>query len=168
MVWYKKLLISLAIAVVGVIAYLFLYIVTPQPAVESVMEKKVDIKEYVLNHKVINLEIAQTPAEHFQGLSDRQDLCSACGMLFVFRDLEIKTFVMRRMNFPLDIVWIKNDKVIGINQNLPPEGLEPIAKYSSPEPVDMVLEIPAGQADYYQLSEGTILNLTSQLTVDNK
>lgn len=168
MIWYKKLLISLLIAVVGVIAYLFLYISSAQLESQPIVDKKVNNRIYIINNKPINLEIARTSAEHYQGLSDRQDLCSTCGMLFVFPNLETRSFVMRRMNFPLDIIWIKKDQVVGVSRNLSPEGIEPIAKYSSPEPVDLVLEIPAGQADYYQLSEGISVNLISQLTGANK
>jgi len=70
-------------------------------------------------------------------------------MLFVFKDKRERTFVMRNMNFPLDIIWIKDDKIIKIDKNLPPEGAKPKKLYNSDKPVNYVLEVNAGFTDKY-------------------
>ena len=62
-------------------------------------------------------------------------------MLFVFHDYQKRTFVMRRMHFPLDIIWIKDDKIVNIAKNLPPEGENPDKLYSSSLPINYVLEV---------------------------
>jgi len=100
-----------------------------------------------INGKEIMVEMADTPAEHYRGLSNRKSLCEDCGMLFEFNNKKIRTFVMRDMNFPLDIIWIDDNIVIGVSKNLQPEGSGYKNYYKSPAPVDYVLEVNAGFAD---------------------
>ncbi len=120
-----------------------------------------NLHNFSLNNKEINLEIAKTPAAQYQGLSDRVSLCQQCGMLFIFATPEPKIFVMRRMQFPLDIVWIYQNTVVGISKNLPPEHSEPYTPYQSPEKVNWVLELNAGAADFYNLEIGKKINFNS-------
>jgi len=58
---------------------------------------------------------------------------------------------MLGMRFPIDIIWIKNNRVVGIEKNVPaPEKGIPEAAlkvYNPPESVDRVLEINAGLSD---------------------
>ncbi len=118
-------------------------------------------QDVFLNNKEINLLIAKTPAEHYQGLSNKVSLCRQCGMLFVFEVAEPRTFVMRRMSFPLDIVWIYKQTVVGISKNLPPESSEPYTLYQSPGEVDWVLELNAGAADFYNLEVGKKISIST-------
>ena len=45
---------------------------------------------------------------------------------------------MRNMNFPLDILFIDDDKIINIAADLPPEGSEPVNIYVSGAAVNYV------------------------------
>ena len=56
-----------------------------------------------------HLLLADTRTHQIRGLSGRQDLGKWDGMLFVFADSGRHTMVMREMNFPLDIIWLKAD-----------------------------------------------------------
>lgn len=104
--------------------------------------------EYVIiNNEKINIEIADTPESRYQGLSGRKELCDNCGMLFIFPDKQIRTFVMRDMNFPLDMIWINDNKVVKINKNTIPESSNPVMRYSSDVPVNYVLEVNGGFCD---------------------
>lgn len=107
----------------------------------------------------IKVEIADEALEQWQGLSDRKKLNKNNGMLFIFTDKKIRTFVMRRMNFPLDIIFINDDKIINIQKNLKPEGKITINKYSSLEPVNYVLEVNAGFTDKYKIKAGDKIKL---------
>jgi uncharacterized membrane protein (UPF0127 family) len=51
---------------------------------------------------------------------------------------------MKDMLFPLDIVWIKNKKVIGVEKNIQPQDLQPPDVLTPETEVDMVLELNAG------------------------
>lgn len=75
-------------------------------------------------------------------------------MLFVFAEKDIKSFWMKDMNFPLDIIWLNGEKIVKISHNLPPEGRQPTNTYSSGVPVDYVLEVPAGFCDTNKIKEG--------------
>jgi len=150
MAWYKIVIIILVCCVLGSLLAFFSFF----------QEGSLEKRNLSLNNQEIHLEIAQTPAEHYQGLSDRESLCQQCGMLFVFDGAETKSFVMRRMKFPLDIIWINQGTVTGISKNLPPENTEPFTPYPSPGVVDQVLELNAGQADIYNLEVGKKINFS--------
>jgi len=92
----------------------------------------------------IPVEIAATPAATYRGLSDRPSLAPGCGMLFNFNDKQKQEFVMRDMNFPLDIIFIAAGKIIKIAADLPPEGHNPANIYDSGAPADQVLEVNGG------------------------
>lgn len=101
-------------------------------------------KYLVINGQKIQVEVADTESSQIKGLSGREALCASCGMLFVYNNSIQRTFWMKDMNFPLDIIWLRDNKVIGISAGLPPEGEKPLRIYASSEPVDMVLEVNAG------------------------
>jgi uncharacterized membrane protein (UPF0127 family) len=108
------------------------------------------------------VELATTPAQHQQGLSNRADLPSGTGMLFVFSSPGRYQFWMKDMRFPLDFVWIANGAIVQLNQNVPhphnsanlPEVIDPL------QPIDMVLELPAGDITKFNLkiSDAVTLN----------
>lgn len=103
----------------------------------------------VIGGQKIMLEVAKNDKEHYQGLSGRDFLCQKCGMLFIFKDDNPKSFVMRDMNFPLDIIWLNHEKILKIDRNLSPEGKKPQHLYSSPPGTFYVLEINGGASDRF-------------------
>ena len=110
--------------------------------------------QIIIDGRTISVEIADTPALQEQGLSDRKSLPADRGMLFIFPDKQIRTFWMRRMHFPLDIIWIDDRTIAGVEKNLPPEGDLPLKYYSSGRAVNYVLELNAGLADKYGMKKG--------------
>jgi hypothetical protein len=103
-----------------------------------------------IDGQTINIiKVAKTPAEQSQGLSNHAPLMENEGMLFEFKDKQIRQFWMKDMLFPLDIIWINDSRIINISKNLPPEGPNPTKIYSSMTPADTVLEINAGLSDKY-------------------
>ena len=105
------------------------------------------------NIKII-VELAKNDSQQYKGLSDRKSLCQNCGMLFVWPDSDIRNFAMRQMNFPLDIIFIADNKIVKIDSNLFPEGESPENIYSSDVPVNYVLEINGGLTDRYGITVG--------------
>ena len=61
---------------------------------------------------------------------------------------------MRNMNFPLDIIFIADEKIVKIYHNLEPEGSDPQKVYSSEGPVDYVVELRGARARDLNLEEG--------------
>ncbi len=105
------------------------------------------------------VEVAKTDQQTKKGLSNRPNLGPNNGMLFVFSKAYKADFWMKNMNFPLDIIWLRQNKIVGFSLNLPPEGDRPQHIYSAPEPVDMVLEVPAGYVQKHQLEIGDTIKL---------
>ena len=97
-----------------------------------------------INKTIIAVDVADSPGEQYRGLSGRPLLDKNRGMLFVFQSAVRRSFVMREMNFPLDIIWIADGKIIKIDENLPPEGKKPENAYSSGTEVSYAMEVNGG------------------------
>ncbi len=104
----------------------------------------------------IKVELALTQEEKVQGLSNRAGLKENEGMLFVFDNPRKYYFWMKGMNFPIDIIWIKEDnRVIYIKKDaqidsfLETYGIEENSKY--------VLEVVAGFSEKHNLKVGDIV-----------
>ncbi|RLC37775.1 hypothetical protein DRH27_03535 [Candidatus Falkowbacteria bacterium] len=152
---YKNLLFILPIIfIVGI----FLSVIFPRAAKPSLSKIQPTL---VINNTMIKVEIADTAEKQRQGLSDRNFLDEMSGMLFVFPSLGARTFVMRRMNFPLDIIWIKDGIILKIDKNLPPEGENYINRYDSIYPVNYVLEVNGGFTDKYNIKTGDKIKFSS-------
>jgi len=108
----------------------------------------------IINNKIIKVEIADTLSEQIKGLGGKTELCADCGMLFTFSDSQIRQFWMKNMNFPLDIIWINDGKIVNISKNLALEGENPKKTYSSIVPANNVLEINAGLCEKLNLKIG--------------
>lgn len=96
------------------------------------------------------VRVADNPLERANGLAntDAADLGDAIGMLFVFDSAASRRFTMKGMRYNLDIIWMRDGKIIKIDRNVPsPVGdAEPLVLETDPLTVDMVLEVPAGTA----------------------
>lgn len=127
---------------------------------KNINQKELQKGVLKLKDRKINIQIAENDAEWYQGLSDRDNLCSECGMYFIFPAKDKLDFVMRNMNFPLDIIFIADDKIINIAENLAPEGTRPRNIYSSNEKANRVLEVNAGYCNKYGIKAGdSVLDL---------
>ena len=109
----------------------------------------------IINDAKINLlGIADTQEKSYMGLSFRESMCKKCGMLFPFEGKKEHSFVMRDMMFPLDIIWIDDNKIVKIDKNLEPEGHETKNIYRSGQPINNVLELNGGFTDKYNIKVG--------------
>jgi len=88
-------------------------------------------------------EIADSPSEWRRGLVGHAPLAKGEGLLFIFPNSNQRTFWMKDMSFPIDIVWISNGEVIGYVDDAKPDQGEIL--YSSPGATDRVLEISSGE-----------------------
>lgn len=72
----------------------------------------------------VDVRVADTYSKRYTGLSDTESLGPNEGMLFVHDNEDQYAYVMREMDFPIDIVFIAaNGTITRIhNAELPPEG----------------------------------------------
>jgi hypothetical protein len=111
-----------------------------------------------INNTIINLELAESEQEHYLGLSHRQYLEEGSGMLFLFNNKEKKSFVMRDMNFPLDIIFIDDNLVTDVYKNISFEKDKQNILYGSSQKINKALEVNAGFCDKYNIKVGDVLN----------
>ena len=94
------------------------------------------------------LEVAGTPEEWVKGLSGRTELSEGHGLLFIYPSSEPRSFWMKDMLFPIDIIYIdESSKVVRVEDNVPPIKLNDELKlYPSVVPIKYALEINAGES----------------------
>lgn len=119
-----------------------------------------------INKTKIEVEIADTESKREKGLSGRQSLEEGSGMLFVFSQKEVTArFWMKDMLIPIDIIWVKNGKIIQIDKNIqaPVPGTpdNKLQLYTTKEPINYVLEVPAGFSDKSGFKIGDSVDLSS-------
>lgn len=107
---------------------------------------------------VIVVEIADDEFERVQGLSDREMLEEGTGLLFFHDRSDYQRYWMKDMNFPIDIIWIDGDEVVGFVEAAQPEE-PPLTIYTSPAPVDKVLEVSSGFVAENGIKIGDILDI---------
>jgi hypothetical protein len=102
----------------------------------------------------VRAEIARSEAARERGLSGREGLANGRGMLFVYDDHAVRTYWMKGMRFPIDIIWIDRGRVMGVERKapVPQGGVFPL--YSSRSAADHVLEVPAGWAARHGVDRG--------------
>jgi uncharacterized protein len=114
----------------------------------------------------IKLEIADNDQEREKGLSERDKLTEDTGMLFLFDKAESSyAFWMKGMRFPIDIIFLHDDKVVTIHHNVPSSltvggsKTENLTLYQPTAPANRVLELNAGQAKSFGLKEGDTVKI---------
>lgn len=110
-----------------------------------------------LNNDKISLIIADTEEEREKGLGDRESMPYDTAMLFVFDTPDTYGFWMKDMKFPLDIVWLnENKEVVYIKENAQPESYP--EGFIPPQKSLYVIELNAGLVSKYGIKVGNILN----------
>ncbi len=115
--------------------------------------------EVIIGNKNFFAEIADSPKERQEGLSNRDFLEPFHGMLFVFPDNGAGAFWMKGMRFPLDFIWIGNDcKVVDLTENVVVDtNQEELRIYNSSQPAEFNFEVNAGEVQLSNIQIGDIV-----------
>ena len=117
---------------------------------EGVLQiKKADSDSII---KTLDIEIADNEYETQTGLMYRDKLQPNHGMLFIFPDVQPRSFYMKNTRIPLDIIYIDATKTIVSFQ----KNAKPFDETSLPSnaPAKYVLEINGGLSDIWKLEIG--------------
>jgi uncharacterized membrane protein (UPF0127 family) len=126
-----------------------------------------DSTTVTIDGKTFDVELAVSQAAQEKGLSGRTSLASSAGMLFPFNPPQQPSFWMIDMNFPLDMVWINNGKIVHITRDAPKPAKgtpnDQLPLYEASTNINYVLEINAGQAKEFKNGDSVKINTTQNL-----
>ncbi len=123
---------------------------------------------YFYTHAILSIQgekfdarIADTNTRRMRGLSGTSALGKNEAMLFVFNTPSQESFWMKDMNYALDIIWLRDKKIIDIAARVSPGAQKndsELPLYTPRLPADQVVEVIAGTVDRLNLKIGdTIL-----------
>ena len=104
------------------------------------------------------IEISEDEYETQRGLMDRYEMANNRGMLFIFPNVQPRSFYMKNTYIPLDIIYIDEDKsIVSIQKNA-----KPLDESSLPSglPAKYVLEINAGLTQQLNIEVGDKIEFT--------
>ena len=142
---------------------LALMLATPAACTSNAPDHAHQTQTVQIDGQQFNLELALTPQQRQQGLSDREHIPDDGGMLFVFPDVARRQFVMRRCLVPIDIIFLgPNGRIVAMHQmavepyDLPEEQL---TRYSSHYPAQFAIELQGGMLDQLTVGLGDRIDL---------
>ncbi len=104
----------------------------------------------------INIQVANTEYDRELGLMFRKTMDENQGMLFIFPDVQARSFWMRNTLIPLDMLFVDSTKtVLNIAKNTTP--LSDVS-YPSSGPAKYVVEVNGGFCDRHNLTAGAKVN----------
>lgn len=134
----------------------------PTPTLQSTAVKTSTV---TIDTHTFKLILAKTGAEQIKGLSGKDKLDQDTGMLFIFPQKDIYGFWMKEMKFSIDIIYINDDKIIDIFENVPAPTANTqtstLPIYKPKETANYVLEINAGLSKKYGFKSGDKLVFTN-------
>lgn len=134
-----------AIAILGLT--LFLYMKHAPPP-----------EEKVATYSTFRFEVADSAAEHEQGLSGRKEVPAGSGLLFIFDRPDLYGFWMKDMLISIDIIWLADDgTILEIEEGVSPDTYP--TPFYPPHPVKFVLETRVGEAKAQGWNVGTRIPL---------
>ena len=125
------------------------------------------IKSVKIGDTKVLVTLADSDEKRKQGLAGTTHLDDNQGMLFIFNEKPFKaSFWMKDMLIPIDIIWIKDNKVSQINDSLPPPSKEipdtSLQIFTTSDPIDYVLEVNAGFSRKNNITVGTKVELMTK------
>ncbi len=103
----------------------------------------------------IQLEVPRSQRQYSLGLMQRPPLGPLRGMWFRFDPPEPARFWMHRTITPLDMIFLREGRVIAIEAATQPCPRLPCRSYGPQEPADGVVELDAGEAARLGVAVGT-------------
>lgn len=96
-----------------------------------------------LNGVTIDVIVADDAEELSRGLQGYDPLDEGEGMLFVFDDVAPRTFAMKEVSFPIDVLFVAEDGTVSAIEPLDPGDMRLV---TSPSPSPYAVELPQGWA----------------------
>jgi uncharacterized protein len=121
---------------------------------ESPLPLRHDADMWIGDHHRFTVMQAKTPDEYTTGLMYHTSLPVGFGMWFGLPRPGMLSLWMKHCYLPLDMVFVKQHTVVYMLDHVPPCTQEPCPLYRANQPVDGVLELPAGTIQRCKLRLG--------------
>jgi uncharacterized membrane protein (UPF0127 family) len=97
--------------------------------------------------KVLQAEVMVSDEDRAMGLMFRPALPLDRGMVFVFETADFHGIWMKNCRFPIDILWLDEEKkIVHVAESVPPCKADPCPVYNPMRKASYVVELNAGQA----------------------
>lgn len=153
----KQVKMALA-ALLALTAITAIGLIFSQP-IDTVEKEKVNATFQADNKTTwATLEVADTKKKREIGLMNQTELGKHQGMVFIFPDEDMRGFWMKNTLIPLDMIFLdENKEVINVETAYPEPNTseQNLEIYRSERPAKYVIELNAGFADNYSISEGS-------------
>jgi Uncharacterized conserved protein len=113
-----------------------------------------------INGHTFSLYLAKTAQEQKVGLAKYKSIAPNQGMLFLFDKADNYSFWMKDMKFPIDIIFISDNKVVYVFGNVPVSPNDNLPVYTTKTKANKVLEINAGLAKKYGIKIGAEVRIS--------
>lgn len=115
-----------------------------------------------IGNRTFNLYLTKTNEDKQIGLSKYDKIDDSKAMIFSFEKPDYYSFWMKEMKFPIDIIYVRDDKIVTIHKNVqPPKNDKDLQVYSSNKPADTVIEVNAGLSQKYNIKEGDSVKVSN-------
>jgi len=140
----------------SILVFISIFFLFHRNIIESKLKKIENINFVEIGGQKIKIEIAYTPEMQEKGLSGRKEIKENEGMLFIFKNSGKYPFWMKDMNFPIDIIWLDQDKkIIFFKENVLPNTFP--ETFVSEKEAKYVLEVISGFSQKNNLKIGEIV-----------
>ena len=143
-------------SILGLLLPLALLYYAVEPDAASALQKG----EVVIDGRVIvNVEVARSHQAQARGLGGRSSLKKGTGMVFPYDGPGLRGIWMKGMLIPIDILWIREGRIVAIEAKVPPPSSNGAPAVFS-HVADLVLEVPAGYAKEMGIRIGQSVRVT--------
>ena len=110
--------------------------------------RQIEYRRVEINRATVIAEVAADIETRRLGLVDKKSIAPNYGMLFMFAKPDYHGLWMKGMKFPVDVIWIKNSRVVDLEENILPsvvtqaDNVLPV--YKPDALASMALEVKAG------------------------
>lgn len=116
--------------------------------------------QVIIKNNIWAAEVAKTPKAREKGLAGREHLGVDKGMLFVFEEVGYYTFWMRGMEMSIDIIFIKDNKVVDLVVRAPESTNDGVFSYTPTKEINYVFEARPGSINRYNIRIGDTVKIT--------
>lgn len=114
-----------------------------------------------IKNQTYTIDVVKTPKQKEMGLSGKNSIATNYGMYFPFEKADFYAFWMKKMKFPIDIIFLRDNKIVTIHDSVPfpTSDTDNLPLYQPDEPADAVLEISAGLSKKNGFAKGDTVTL---------